>query len=226
MPLTLATGALNPWQPNQPVIAMSAAAMTLVFVAMLIFLFDRQPEARLMVKTIQIRLTSGQSKRRFVAQPTGLRIKAAVVNQTSLKPLHVLSMEPVPMNVIKPLPPSINWQRQIEVSVNSQAQRGLSLSSAALKNLHYTPLYEALNTPHEPAGMQNGGNYRDIDGNRIVKTGGKCLELKTIQFGPSPSDQVTLALMPPFTCPGDFKPTMADELSKWTDQQAIKHPPP
>ncbi len=223
---TVATRSIKNWQPNGAAVWFAALASTLVVAVMFIFLFDRQLESPIRVEAIQVRLTNAEPSKENAVNPAAAKTTHPAIMQSAPKPLHIVTIKPLPSTVIEPLSPPIDWRQQIEMSVNNQVPSSLSSSSPALKNLHYTPLYQALNALQKPAAMQNGGYYRDSNGNRVMKAGGMCFEIQKVQFGPSPSDTISVAMDPPFTCPGDYKPTMADDLSKWADQKAKKHLPP
>lgn len=86
----------------------------------------------------------------------------------------------------------------------------------------YSDLSRALNAPLPPPTMHNGDAYGSIYGSPMVKSGGRCLVLENIQTGPSPSAHTTVGFGVP--CPGDYRPSMADNLKAWADKQAAKSP--
>lgn len=86
----------------------------------------------------------------------------------------------------------------------------------------YSDLYREANAPPPPLIMHNGDSYRSVHGFPVVKSGGRCLALQTIQVGPSPSAHTTVGFGMP--CPGEYRPSMADELKAWADKQAAKNP--
>jgi hypothetical protein len=85
----------------------------------------------------------------------------------------------------------------------------------------YSDLSRALAAPPPLPTMQNGDAYRSAYGFSVIQADGRCAELKTIQIGPSPSVKANVAFAMP--CPGEYKPTMADELKAWADKQASKN---
>jgi hypothetical protein len=213
------------WRPNRPAIFVASLFATAVVVSTLIFMFDRQPESPIRVYPIEIALTSlsalepiGSKQRRSLSRPH---------LETAMRPkvLHLVKADTVPLKIIEPLPNPIDWQQQMEMSVKAQGQNlPSSLKPMSAGNLPFTPLQQALNAPQKPSTMHNGGSYRSIYGGVMLKSGGMCSELQTIQVGPSPSNRVTVAF-PGHHCAGDYQPSMAEELSKWVDQEAKKHPP-
>lgn len=86
----------------------------------------------------------------------------------------------------------------------------------------YSDLYKELTAPRLPSEMQNGDAYHSEYGFGVVKANGRCGELKTIQIGPSPSVKAVVGFLIP--CPGEYQPSMSDELKAWADKQAAKNP--
>lgn len=84
----------------------------------------------------------------------------------------------------------------------------------------YSDLSHALNMPPPTSTMQNGDAYRSVYGFPVVESGGRCLALQTIQVGPSPTAHATVAFG--VSCPGEYKPTMADELKAWAAKRKVK----
>jgi hypothetical protein len=85
-------------------------------------------------------------------------------------------------------------------------------------------LSRALNAPPSPPSGHNDDSYRSVYGFPVVKSGGRCLALETIQVGPSPSAHSTVGFGVP--CPGGYRPSMADELKAWAGKQARKQHAP
>lgn len=85
----------------------------------------------------------------------------------------------------------------------------------------YSDLSQALRAPPSPTSMHNGDAYRSTYGFTVAKSGGRCLVLQTIQTGPSPQAHTTVGFGVP--CPGEYRPSMADELKAWADKEARKH---
>ncbi|MGA9855412.1 MAG: hypothetical protein WBR29_09080 [Gammaproteobacteria bacterium] len=214
------------WQPNRLVIAVVGTLASIVVIAALIFMFARRPQPTARIMPIELRLTSAVSSGPAASKQKPVS-ERRITPQVILKPLQIKKVENIPLNTIEPPSPSpVDWQQQIEMSVKSQGQSSSNSTGIILtKPSSITPLQQALNAPRKPETMQNGGSYRSIYGGVILKSGGICSELQTIQIGPSPSNRVTIAF-PGHHCAGDYQPSMADELSKWVDQEAKRHPPP
>ncbi|MGH8362667.1 MAG: hypothetical protein ACRESQ_04890 [Gammaproteobacteria bacterium] len=82
----------------------------------------------------------------------------------------------------------------------------------------YSDLARALNAPSSPPTMHNGDAYRSEYGFDLVKADGRCLALETVQIGPSPSAHTTVGFLVP--CPGEYKPSMGDELKAWAERHS------
>lgn len=89
----------------------------------------------------------------------------------------------------------------------------------------YSDLSKALAAPPPAPTMHNGDAYRSVYGSPVVNAGGRCLALQTLQAGPSPSAHTTVGFGVP--CPGEYRPSMADELKAWAEKRARQlHLPP
>ncbi|MDE2197144.1 MAG: hypothetical protein KGJ56_08145 [Gammaproteobacteria bacterium] len=65
--------------------------------------------------------------------------------------------------------------------------------------------------------MRDGEAYRSVYGSAVVKSGGVCSELHSLQLGLSPSNEVTLGLY--VHCPGDYRPGMGEQLLAWAENR-------
>ncbi|MHB8404967.1 MAG: hypothetical protein ACYDCJ_06065 [Gammaproteobacteria bacterium] len=214
------------WQPNRAACIAASILAAASVLAALIFMFDRPLESAIRVTSIEIRLTSATPSKQAASKPKQLRSKPPDESGAILKQLHLVRPKKIPLRIIESLPKPVDWQQQIEMSVKSQRQSDSNPTEFLLnKTPAVTYLQQALNAPRKPASMQNGKSYRSLYGGVTLKSDGLCSELQTIQMGPSPSNRVTLAF-PSHHCAGDYQPSMAEELSKWADQEAQKHPLP
>jgi len=210
------------WQPNRVGVAAASIFAAAVVLAMMIFMFDRQLEPVVRVTPVEIRLNPISPH-----QTTGLHVQPEyrIKPRAELKTLHIMQAAIIPLQLIEPISPPIDWQQQIEMSVRNQGQTNTNPAQLlSNKPPPVSPLQQALNAPRKPETMQNGDSYRSIYGGVMLKSGGMCSELQTIQVGPSPSNRVTIAF-PGYHCAGDYQPSMAEELSNWADKEAQKHPP-
>jgi len=214
------------WQPNRAACVAASILAAASVLAALIFMFDRSLESAIRVTSIEIRLTSATPSKQAASKPKQLRSKPPYETEAILKQSHLVRPEKIPLKIIESLPKPVDWQQQIEMSVKSQDQSDSNPTEFTLHKIPAaTPLQRALIAPRKPASMQDGESYRSLYGGVMLKSDGLCSELQTIQMGPSPSNRVTLAF-PGHHCAGDYQPSMGDELSKWVDQEALKHPPP
>jgi len=215
------------WRPNRVACVAGGIFVTVIVLAALIFMFNRPLESAIRVTPIEIRLISAATSAQVALKSKHVKFEHRHETGAILKPVHLVRSKKIPLKIIAPpLPTPVDWQQQIEMSVKSQAQSVSNPTGLMLNKIPIvTPLQQALNAPRKPESMQNGGSYRSIYGSTILKSGGMCSELQTIQIGPSPSNRVTIAF-PGHHCAGDYQPSMNEELTKWVDQEAKKHPPP
>jgi hypothetical protein len=214
------------WQPNKIPVAAAGIVATLIFCMALMLIFARRIVPTPVEIPLEVRLISLVEHQHATAALKPVHVVPHGHYQAFLKPVHILKSATIPLQEIEPISAPIDWQQQLEMSVKSQAQANSDLSASPLNRLQaFTPLQQALNAPRKPETMQNGASYRSIYGGVMLKSGGMCSELQTIQVGPSPSNRVTIALLGQH-CAGDYQPSMAEELSKWVEQEAKKHPPP
>lgn len=209
------------WGPNRAAVAVVAILATAVVVAMLILVFNaRHESAAWTLHGIQ-RFTLTVAPIRDVLKPPYSRTKQLNKPAALFKSPSLVKMDEVPPQqlVVAPiLPPLLGWRQQIEISSGSPARTDQRWTA-------FSPLQQALNAPRKPEAMQNGASYRSSDGSAMLKSYGICTELQNIQIGPSPSNRAMIAL-PGMNCAGDNQPTMAEELSKWANQEAKRYPPP
>ena len=85
----------------------------------------------------------------------------------------------------------------------------------------YADLSKALAAPPPPATMHDGDSWRSIYGFTMAQAGGQCLALQNIQVGPSPSARATVGFGVP--CPGNYRPSMAQQLAAWAARHSPEH---
>jgi hypothetical protein len=213
------------WQPNKAVVVTVSVLVAGVVSAALVFMFAGHTEPAARIMPVELSLTSAAPSLQTAS--TRLTIHEHQIKpQTVLKPVPISKIENIPVHTIAPISPPIDWQQQIQMSVENQSQNSVNPNGFILnKPSQTTPLQQALNAPRKPETMQDGGSYRSIYGGVMLKSGGMCSEVQTIQVGPSPSNRVNV-VFPGNHCAGDYQPSMADELSRWADKEAQKHQPP
>lgn len=121
----------------------------------------------------------------------------------------------------KPIPPPASLDLSLPGSVLAPPTTSAFVPHAF--NPH-SDLSRALNAPLPAPTMQNGDAYRSVPGSPVVKSGSRCLALQTLQVGLSPSAHTTVGFGIP--CPGEYRPSMADELKAWADKVARTHSEP
>lgn len=216
------------WQPNRAVVVVFSTLAAAVVLAIIIFMFDRPLAPAIRVTPIEIRISSATVAKQIPLKLKQVQSEKRNKPQAVQKQRHLVKVENIPLKTIEPLPsPPVDWRQQIQITVKSQGQSNPNPMKFMLSRLPpVTPLQQALNAPRNPESMQNGESYRSIYGGTIQKINGVCVEIQTIQVGTSPSNRSTISMLSPFTCPGNHKPTMAEELSNWADKEAQKHQPP
>lgn len=81
-----------------------------------------------------------------------------------------------------------------------------------------------LNAPRKQApGMQDGDAYRNSTGETVIKAGGECGRMQSIQMSPSPTNKAAIGFLT--HCPGDYQPTLGDQLLKWAETKQKPAPP-
>jgi hypothetical protein len=100
--------------------------------------------------------------------------------------------------------------------------------AAALKDkVMGKDLQRDLGKPVEPKALPDNQSYRTVDGQKVVRGGGGCAEVHTVQGSSSPTNHIDVAA--PIGCPGGA-PGASEEMGKALDDWARKvqeaHPPP
>lgn len=205
-------------QPN-PVYSLGGAVFgTALVCALLLWAFTHPLPLQLPLARLQLHLlTRAAAPLRRVRQPPARRTvplsQPHVARFTTPKPIAIPKT-----GALTPNAPSV----PLDLSLP-----GLTFAPPAASPFvpqvfnPYSDLSKALVTPSPPAAMHNGDAYRSVYGSPVVKSGGRCLTLQTLQVGLSPSARATVAFGMP--CPGEYRPSMADELKAWADKEARKH---
>lgn len=83
-------------------------------------------------------------------------------------------------------------------------------------------LQRVLGKPTEKQALPDNQSFRSIDGQKIVRSGGGCAQIQTVQGSSSPTNRINLA--EPTGCPG--VPSEQEEMAKALQDWADKHRPP
>lgn len=131
-------------------------------------------------------------------------------------------LQPLP-----PVPEPAILQEQAITGVGSPLQEegsnGVFLQPLEQK---YDDLHRALQAPAKPWSLKRGESYRSIYGETVMKSaGGGCSAQHGVQTGTTPDVQTPVGFM--VSCPGEYQPSMADQLAEWAKKiQKQNRPPP
>jgi hypothetical protein len=99
-------------------------------------------------------------------------------------------------------------------------------NAAALKDqVTRSDLKRNLGKQADKSALPDNQSYRSVDGQKIVRSGGGCAQIQTVQGSSSPTNRIDIA--EPTDCPGG-SPDASQEMGKALDDWAEKHraPPP
>lgn len=71
--------------------------------------------------------------------------------------------------------------------------------------------------------MQDGDTYRNNAGETVIKAGGLCGRVHSVQMSPSPTNRATVGFLT--DCPGEYQPTLGEELLQWANKKQAKEAP-
>ncbi len=199
------------WQPNPFGSVSIGVIATALVLATLAFIFGRPIETEMPPAPMEIRLISFKSILPTLHK-THIRLKSKVERLPVLRPIGPITIQKIP------LPPQVNWQQQMNMAVQEYEPSGSRPSQFMVKqNPTDNVLEKALQFQPKGPILRNGEAYRSINGYTVQKSNGICSELQNLQIGPSPSNRTTVAF--PIPCPGEYQPSMSEELSKWADKR-------
>lgn len=127
---------------------------------------------------------------------------------------------PPALTPLPPIPGFTLLQEQVDQVARETASTGQG--GSFLVPPAPSDLSRALQAPEKAATLQQGQSYRTEYGDAIVKSGGGCTKLQQLQIGPVAKAQIGFMV----ACPGERKPTMADDLAQWSAKRAGQSPPP
>lgn len=194
----------------------AAVAGTLLVLAALLFAFSRQavpPQTfpRLLLHVVQAP----------IALPTAAPLRRSAKPAESPSPAHTIPLpQPLAAKNLQNLPAPAASKLDLSMGLPPLTIPPLSGLEPRAFN-PYSDLNRALEAPRAPATMQNGQSFRSEYGYVVVKAGGRCAALQTIQhLSLSPSVHPTVAF--PIPCPGEYQPSMGDELDAWANKEKKK----
>ncbi|HEX6549612.1 MAG TPA: hypothetical protein VF117_02985 [Gammaproteobacteria bacterium] len=88
-------------------------------------------------------------------------------------------------------------------------------------------LGRSLNRPVKAApALEDNHAFRNIDGKTLIRSGNLCGSVETLQMSPSPTNKASVGSFTP--CPGEYQPSLGDQLLDWAKQKQEKSalPPP
>lgn len=129
-----------------------------------------------------------------------------------------------PLQPLPPIPESTILQEQAITAGGSPLQEESS-NGVFLQPLEqkYDDLHQALQAPAKPRSLKRGESYRSIYGETIMKSaGGGCSAQHGVQTGATPDVQTPVGFM--VSCPGEYQPSMADQLAEWAKKIQKQNP--
>ncbi|HET7649947.1 MAG TPA: hypothetical protein VFL15_04530 [Gammaproteobacteria bacterium] len=200
------------WAPDRRASLPLAALATLLALCGFVLLLMQPAPPRVRPDSVSILLlaaaASDQAGQRHKPAPV-----AAAVHRVS-HPLRRLQHDPAPL------------QR-----APGRPDPGLPpLPSAAPAFLQPRPARESgelartLNAPRKLApDLQDRDGYRSAAGEAVIKSAGECGRVQTIQMSPSPTNKATIGFLT--DCPGEYQPTLGEQLLKWAETKPRPAPP-
>jgi hypothetical protein len=209
---SLPTGLDPNWAPDRRVSLPLAAIATLLALCGFVLLLMQPVPPRVRPDTISIRLHAFAEPKQPVQRHERTRVVTAVHGASN------------PLRIPQPV-----------LQSTERAASGLDLSLPSLPpatpvflepkpNRASRDLARTLNAPRKSVpDLQDGDGYRSTAGETIIKSGGECGRVHSIQMSPSPTNKATIGF---FTrCPGEYQPTLGEQLLKWSDTKQKPAPP-
>lgn len=211
---SLPTGLDPNWAPDRRVSLPLAAIATLLAMCGFVLLLVQPAPPRVRPDTISIQLHAVAESKQPVQRHERARVVTAV---------HGVSN---PLKVPQPvLPPTEYAASGLDLGLPSSPS-ATPVFLEPKPNRASRVLARTLNARRKPApDLQDGDGYRSAAGETIIKSGGECGRVQTIQMSPSPTNKATIGF---FTrCPGEYQPTLGEQVLKWADtkQKNLPQPP-
>ena len=205
----------TPWQPDGRMNLVLAGFLTLLAVVGFASLL-RQPR---FFDVSPARMT-------ISLQPFPPAAAGKLSSRVKLRPSHAALATPRPLPVTTAVPAPIPWLQAMDaaVQVDTSGQEGKATFSSKSQTAS-GDLRRALQAQPSSQVMQQGETYRSAYGTAVLKSQGMCGESQMVRTGPAPQDQVLVTS--PIACPGEYKPSMGEELLSWAKkvQQRLPTPP-
>jgi hypothetical protein len=206
------------WHPDVRASLSGAVATALLVMAGFAALFSAVPPLKLSHPAPEVR------EELVLAEPTPVpsqpRPRMRIPHPSLPVQLPELQRMPAPVPEPSRAPDSLSLQDYLDERAKENA--------AALKDMvTSSDLRRALGKPTEKQALPDNQSYQTIDGQKVVRGGGGCAEIHTVQASPSPTNHVDIA--EPTDCPGgspDASQQMGKALDDWAEKHRAPPPPP
>lgn len=205
----------TPWQPDGRMNFVLAGFFTLLAVVGFASLL-RQPRF----------LDVSPARMTISLQPFLPATAGKLPSRVKLRPGRAALVTPRPVPGVVAVPAPIPWQQAMDAAVQADTSGQEGNGTFSLKSQTASgDLQRALQAPPAPQTLQQGDAYHSAYGMTVLKSHGMCGESQKVRTGPAPQDQVLVTS--PIACPGEYKPSMGEELLTWAKkvQQHLSKPP-
>ncbi|HET7394956.1 MAG TPA: hypothetical protein VFK12_00810 [Gammaproteobacteria bacterium] len=205
--------AVRDWQPDRR----TTLSLTLVLALCALFGFvlllrqppvlpDRHPDAVSILLQPAVTMHPSSRSPKPVPRQERLLQDAKLIRPLSL-PIPLPEQQPQTLDLSVP---AHVWQQPVFMEPEAKA---IDLD-----------LQHLLDAPRKPSpDLQNGGTYRNNADETVTRSGGQCVRLHTTQMSPSPTNRATIGFLT--DCPGEYQPTLGEELLNWADKKQAKEAP-
>ncbi len=204
------------WRPDARVSVGIAFGATLVVMLGFAALFSAVPKLRLSRDTDRVR------EQLVFAEPLPTPPVPRPHVHASAAPARV----PLLQSAWPPLPVPIAAPGGFSTQDYLQERR--QQSAASLQDqVTGSDLQRKLDKPVEQQALPENQSYHTVDGQKVVRTGGGCAEVHTVQGSSSPTNRIDVAA--PISCPGaspDASREIGKALEDWAKKVHLPQPPP
>ncbi|HEY1771882.1 MAG TPA: hypothetical protein VGH91_01670 [Gammaproteobacteria bacterium] len=206
------------WHPDVRASLSGAVAAALLVMVGFAALFSAVPPLKLSQAVPEVR------EELVLAEPTPVpprpRPRAHIARP--LLPVQLPELQRMPPPVLAPpqAPDSISLQDYLD-------ERAKENTAALEDQVTGSDLRRELGKPTEKQALPDDQSYQTIDGQKVVRSGGRCAQIQTVQGSSSPTNHVDIA--EPTDCPGgapDASQQMGKALGDWAEKHRVPPPPP
>jgi hypothetical protein len=204
------------WHPDVRASLSGAVATALLVMAGFAALFSAVPPLKLSQPASEVREELVLAEATPV--PPRPRPRARVLRSTLPVQLPELQRMPPPVPEPSRAPDSLSLQDYLD-------ERAKGNATALKEQVTSSDLRRELGKPTEKQALPDNQSYQTIDGQKVVRSGGGCAQIQTVQGSSSPTNHIDLA--EPIHCPGGA-PDASEQIGKALDDWAETHraPPP